>query len=319
MFKKQNQIESIVLLRGIAALGVCFVHFYLTNQVQYSQFMTQLFFSGQLGVAMFFVISGFVLPYSLSQKNYTIKAFPNFLLKRSVRIDPPYWATIALLFLLGRVYSQHFDLSRLVLHIFYLIPLFKGYDWYTGIFWTLCIEFQYYILLGLFLPLLMRLKPIVSIMIFLLISLVCMLLKVNIRELIFTYLYDFAVGYIVFQYFIKKISLKTAVICLVAFCIIIAFRVSILTGFVPAVTGLTILLLNKKVPSLFLFLGNISYSLYLTHTLVMPIYLRFIKNYVSNQAFLCVTAILISIIFAYIFYIVIEKPALKFSKKVKVS
>jgi peptidoglycan/LPS O-acetylase OafA/YrhL len=68
MFKKQTQIESIVLLRGIAALGVCFVHFYLTNGVQYSQLMTQLFFSGQLGVSMFFVISGFVLPYSLSQK-----------------------------------------------------------------------------------------------------------------------------------------------------------------------------------------------------------------------------------------------------------
>jgi peptidoglycan/LPS O-acetylase OafA/YrhL len=318
MFKKQNQIESIVLLRGIAALGVCFVHFYLTNQVQYGQLMTRLFFSGQLGVAMFFVISGFVLPYSLSQKNYTIKAFPNFLLKRSVRIDPPYWATIALLFLSGWV-PWHFDISRLVLHIFYLIPLFKGYDWYSGIFWTLCIEFQYYILLGLFFPLLMRCKPLVSVLIFLLISLACMLLKVNIRELIFTYLYDFAAGYIVFQYFIKKISLKTAVICLIAFCIVIAFKVSILTGFIPAATALTTLLLNKKIPAFFLLLGNISYSLYLTHTVVMRLYLGFIKHYVSNQVFLCVTSILVSIIFAYIFYILIEKPVLKFSKKIKVS
>ncbi|MBB6112322.1 Peptidoglycan/LPS O-acetylase OafA/YrhL, contains acyltransferase and SGNH-hydrolase domains [Mucilaginibacter lappiensis] len=318
MFKKQNQIESIVLLRGIAALGVCFVHFYLANGAQYSQFMTRLFFSGQLGVSMFFVISGFVLPYSLSQKNYTIKAFPNFLLKRSIRIDPPYWATIGLLFLLGGV-SWHFDISRLVLHIFYLIPLFKDYQWYNNIFWTLCIEFQYYILLGLFFPLLMRLKPLVSILIFVLISLICLLLKVNIRELIFTYLYDFAAGYIVFQYFIKKISLKTAVICLMAFCTVVAFKVSILTGFIPAATGLTILLLDKKVPALFLFLGNISYSLYLTHTIAMPLYLRFIKTYVSNQAFLCVTAILISIIFAYVFYVLIEKPALKFSKKVKLN
>ncbi|NHA07931.1 acyltransferase [Mucilaginibacter sp. HC2] len=318
MFKKQTQIESIVLLRGIAALGVCFVHFYLTNGVQYGQLLTQLFFSGQLGVSMFFVISGFVLPYSLSQKNYTIKAFPNFLLKRSIRIDPPYWATIGLLFLLGWV-PWHLDINRLVLHVFYLIPLFKNYQWYNNIFWTLCIEFQYYILLGLFFPLLMRFKALVSILIFLLISLICMLLKVNIRELIFTYLYDFAAGYIVFQYFIKKISLKTALICLIAFCAIVAFKVSILTGFIPAVTGLTILLLDKKIPALLLLLGNISYSLYLTHTIMMPLYLRFAKSYVSNQAFLCVTAILLSIIFAYFFYIIIEKPALKLSKKVELS
>jgi peptidoglycan/LPS O-acetylase OafA/YrhL len=146
-----------------------------------------------------------------------------------------------------------------------------------------------------------------------------MLLKVNIRELIFTYLYDFAAGYIVYQYFIEKINLKTAIICLVAFCSIIAFKVSMLTGFIPVVTGLTILLLNKKVPFLFLFLGNISYSLYLIHTIVMPFYLSFIKNYVSNQVFLCVTSILVSILFAYVFYMLIEKPALKFSKKIKVS
>lgn len=271
--------------------------------------------SGQLGVSVFFVISGFVLPYSISKINYTIAGFPNFILKRLLRIEPPYWATIALLFISGVVPWQNFDIRQLAANIFHIAPLFKNYNWYSPTFWTLSIEFQYYILLGLFFPLLMRCKPVVSILIVCGISVICVLAKLNIRDLVFTYWYDFAAGYIAFICMTNKIRTQTALICLTAFCAIVAWGVSIITGVLPFVTVLIILLFNKKPYKPFLFLGNISYSLYLTHTIVIFFFLKFTKAYLSNQVVLFPLTILSCVGFAALFYSIIEKPVLRRSKK----
>lgn len=317
MVNRGNSIQSVTLLRGLAALGVCIVHFYVANGVVYSQPYDRLFFAGQLGVTVFFVISGFILPYSLYRKNYTLSAFPKFLLKRSIRIDPPYWATIILLFIVDYVPLQRLNFEAVTLHVFYVVPFFKGQEWYNSVFWTLAVEFQYYILLGLLFPLLMRVKPLLSVTLVLAGSIICILLNFSMRELIFTSLHNFAVGYIVFLYFIEKISLRNAIVILLGFCAFLVFKVSIVTGLVPAITALFIMLFNSKSPKALLFLGNISYSLYLIHEIVFILYLKFIKAYITNAFMLGITSIGLAILVAYIFYLVFEKPALSFSKKIK--
>ena len=65
-----------------------------------------------MGVTAFFVISGFVLPLSLSSNGYRLSDAPVFLLKRAVRLEPPYLATILLIVTLGYVST--------------LVPLFRG-------------------------------------------------------------------------------------------------------------------------------------------------------------------------------------------------
>ncbi|SEO21445.1 Peptidoglycan/LPS O-acetylase OafA/YrhL, contains acyltransferase and SGNH-hydrolase domains [Mucilaginibacter gossypiicola] len=273
--------------------------------------------SGQLGVSIFFVISGFVLPYSISKINYTIAGFPNFMLKRLLRIEPPYWATIALLFIVGIVPWQSFDIRQLAVNIFHIAPLFKNYNWYSPIFWTLSIEFQYYILLGLFFSPLMRCKPAVSILIICGISVISVLAKLNIRDLVFTHWYDFAAGYIAFMCMTNKIRTQTAIIYLAAFCAIVVWGVSIITGTLPFITVVIILFFNKKPYKPFLFLGNVSYSLYLTHTVVIFFFLKFAKAYLSNQVVLFTLAILFCVCFAALFYTIIEKPVLRRSKKLQ--
>jgi len=317
VFKHQSKIDSIVLLRGLAALGVCITHYYIMNAETYSPLIKQLFMSGQLGVSIFFVISGFVLPYSLSKINYTLAKFPNFILKRLFRIEPPYWAAIALLFILGIVPWQSFDIRQFAVNIFHIAPLFKNYSWYSPIFWTLAIEFQYYILLGLFFSLLMRCKPAVSILIVCSISVICVFAKLNIRDLVFTYWYDFAAGYIGFMCLINKIRPQTATIYLTVFCAIVAWKVSIITGVLPFVTTLIILLFNKRPYRPFLFLGNISYSLYLTHTIAIFFFLKFAKAHLSNPIILFGLTILSCVCFAALFYTIIEKPVLRRSKKLQ--
>ena len=319
MFKKQTQIESIILLRGIAASGVCVVHFYTAHQVFYTALIDRLFFMGQLGVSIFFMISGFILPYSLYQKKYTLSNFPKFLLKRSIRIEPPYWAVIAILFVIGVIPLHLLSFKGIILHIFYLVPLFKDVKWYSAVFWTLVIEFQYYLLLGLCFPFLMKLKPLLSASLVLLASIVCVLLKVNIKDLIFTYLYDFSAGYIVFLYFAEKISLRQVVTILLIFCIFIGFTVSIVSGVMPAITGLFIIFYKARSPKALLFLGTISYSLYLTHDTVIHLYLDFVKTYITNVFVLGATTIPLCIAVAYAVNLIFEQPALKLSKKVKIN
>jgi len=43
-----------------------------------------------------FVISGFVIPWSLYRSQYVLRDYPKFLLKRNVRLYPPYLASIAI-------------------------------------------------------------------------------------------------------------------------------------------------------------------------------------------------------------------------------
>lgn len=317
MADKGSNIESVTILRGIAALGVFIVHFYIGNQVVYSPPVARLFFMGQLGVTIFFVLSGFILPYSLYKKNYTFPDFPGFLLKRSIRIDPPYWAAIILLFVFKILPLRFLSFKAIVLHVTYLVPFFKSQPWFSSIFWTLSIEFQYYVMLGLLFPLLMKMKPMLSLALVLIVSAACVFIQFDIRELIFASLYNFAVGYIVFLYYAAKISLRQAIVIVLVFCGFLGVKISITTGTVPAITALFILLYKAKSPKVLLFFGEISYSLYLTHIVFSNLYLHFIKTYVSNAFVLGITTLAVSVGAAYVLNVLIEKPALKFSKRIR--
>src|SRR5689334_14543570 len=93
----QPRISTVDSLRGIASLAVCWFH--LTNGNP--SFLTggPLKSSGTygwLGVEMFFVISGFVIPYSLHKAGYDLKSFGTFVAKRIIRLDPPYLVSIVI-------------------------------------------------------------------------------------------------------------------------------------------------------------------------------------------------------------------------------
>ena len=51
---------------------------------------------GFVGVDIFFVLSGFVIAYSVREARITPRFLGRFALRRSIRLDPPYWITIAI-------------------------------------------------------------------------------------------------------------------------------------------------------------------------------------------------------------------------------
>lgn len=106
---------------------------------------------GFLGVDVFFVISGFVIALTVSKGAPTFSYFGRFILRRSIRLDPPYWAAIALELVLLHLTLRFFSdmtvtlptVPQLVAHVFYAQNLL-GFPNVVDVFWTLCYEIQFY-------------------------------------------------------------------------------------------------------------------------------------------------------------------------------
>jgi len=149
-------------LRAVAALMVILPHSvglfaYWSSPSIPTRVMIRLALFGQVGVQVFFVLSGFVIAYTLRGRHLTARAFINFILRRSIRLDPPYWVAIALYcaYLIFRRSVVHTNITlpspeQLVSHLFYLQDIL-GYGDLNVVFWTLCIEIQFYLVFCLLL------------------------------------------------------------------------------------------------------------------------------------------------------------------------
>jgi peptidoglycan/LPS O-acetylase OafA/YrhL len=72
--KIDTKFEIIEVLRGLAAFSVMWFHFTNGNQDFLQEGWLELSGKyGWLGVEVFFVISGFIIPYSLWRSQYTVK------------------------------------------------------------------------------------------------------------------------------------------------------------------------------------------------------------------------------------------------------
>jgi peptidoglycan/LPS O-acetylase OafA/YrhL len=146
---------TVDVLRGIAALAVALYHVSEvslgTNNGFFSTLLHDAFRYGYLGIAVFFVISGFVIAASTTNGPITFRYFGKFILKRSIRLDPTYWSSIALDLVLTVIAIRLFaastslpDVQKVLLNMFYLQDL-TGVGNIAAIYWTLCLEIQFYI------------------------------------------------------------------------------------------------------------------------------------------------------------------------------
>ena len=154
--KVTHYLPSIDLLRGIAAISVTLFHLVIISRLESPSLFRDVFSFGHLGVQVFFVISGFVIPYSMYKGNYTLYKMKTFFKKRLVRLEPPYIASIILVFVFNYIFylspywhEEIIDVtwSQLLFHLGYLNSVFQE-GWVNQVYWSLGIEFQYYILIA---------------------------------------------------------------------------------------------------------------------------------------------------------------------------
>lgn len=324
------KIPVINSLRGLAALLVCLYHFICTTTGYFSdELLLDIFEYGKKGVHIFFIISGIVIPLSMIKSNYSYSLFKKFISKRFIRIEPPY--LIAVILGICYLYIRNFipgsadlDLTPSIrdtlLHLGYLIPFVEDAKWISPVFWTLSIEFQYYLILALSFPLINSKTWLYRSVFY------CILIAfpfiLHSPSFFLHWGAYFGVGIVYALYFTKKINLKEFFLILCILLIVVFINQS-LTDVIIAVFTLTIIHFfkdsNSKIGN---FMGQISYSLYLMHGLFGKPFINFMSHRftIPYQKFLVVsTGLLLSIIAAYLLWLVIEKPSQRFSQKIKLN
>ena len=147
----KQRLSFIDALRGIAALGVVLFHIKDANHIPTLEarwpWISYFLEYGHFGVPIFFVLSGFVIALSLDGRPMGFSTVGRFMMRRSIRLDPPYWVAIMIaiigVFVKERTLSS-LSPTQIVAHLFYMQELL-GYKELSVVFWTLCFEVQFYL------------------------------------------------------------------------------------------------------------------------------------------------------------------------------
>ena len=321
----QKRLYTLDALRGMASFAVCWFHLTNGNPAFLPDGLLKLSGAyGWLGVEIFFVISGFVIPYALFHAKYEIRSFGRFVAKRIIRLDPPYAVAIGIIILLGYVSAWvpgfkgeafQFSAVQLLLHFGY-INVFFGYPWLNVVFWTLAIEFQYYLLIGLLFPICAgrSKKSVLCLGIFLGVLAVV----IPHRAFIFPYLFLFLAGITTFQYKINIWGRTAYLFLLTVVGVGTYYTLGTPAAVVSTVTALAIAFVQIQSRVLG-FLGDISYSLYLLHVpiggKVINLSLRYAYD-LEGKVLALIVAAGCSIAAAYLLYRFVEKPSREWSSAI---
>lgn len=316
---------SIQILRGLAAFFVVLYHV-VKKGVFAGTFPSNFFEFGQFGVEIFFIISGFIMSYITSGKDVHLFSF---MVKRGVRILPMYWlfSTIALCALIAipNLAFTHTELPPGFVSSYLLIPL-PDRSPLLMVGWTLSYELLFYFVFALTARISGR--PIASVLA------VLWGLSFVVPEDFYARFFfndfwaEFLVGTLLFKMADKKAGLlAVGAVALIVFLIFdwvgLPDRRSIYFG-LPAVTVFSIVIglegyirnLHSTVivPAL-KFLGDSSYSLYLSHFFSLNLaYLAIykilkLKGWWGGAVFM-ILAVIASVVAGGLIHVLIEKRIL---------
>lgn len=343
-------------LRGLAALWVVFYHLFHGNHVQLlTEYIGKglsaiLFEYGNLGVPIFFVLSGFVMAVTTNHKVMGAVQSTHFMLRRLIRLSPPYYfgILVSLVLLYVKIHTveptiQFPDTSTIIAHLLYLQGFFQRPP-INIVYWTLCYEIQFYLVFSIIIYLASRFaSPTIKHHMVLIFATLPGLLWLTFAEyipawqayanhhLVFIhYWYAFSagalVGWLINQ--TEAVFFRNYTFLFFIWLIVIgAFKGDLfaLTAGIAAV-ALQMALYKNKMNSWLNFkpiqtLGLISYSLYLIHNNLLGIVARIVRKFLAPGiltdiavASLATVACLVAALLMYQF---IEKPVIKLSQRIK--
>ena len=352
------RFEYIDGLRGLAAIMVAIGHLADAAADRHPGILgpgvEALASLGRYGVQIFFVLSGFVIAHSVTGGEYSFKYLGRFAARRFVRLDLPYWSVIALelvlLWLSGQLMAQYArelpSLGTIAANAFYL-QNFLGYPHILPIFWTLCYEVQFYLVLVLSLVLLAQLRNggmsaartrmiaaaglaigfVWSLCLF-----VGVLPAVH-PALFLDRWFQFALGVLVYLYYRGQCRLEVLVVA-VTLCMgaavlfgADAYRVTALLVTVATAIAIVCSLQFRRrgvfEGATMQFLGRISYSVYLLHVAIgwrATVLVRELigSHYSTFWAYVAfAVGMLASILAAWIAFLLIEQPAIKLARTIE--
>lgn len=315
------RLKFLDALRAIAALSVLTQHTLEPRSLAFAHFTKYFFQFGVFGVTLFFLCSGFIIPVSLEKA----KSLKIFWIRRFFRLYPLYIiATIVMVLILKYYYQQ--NISGLKILLASLMISEPENMRILSISWTLTLEVIFYGLIS-FLYFTNFYKYAIRNALFML--LIALLNAVLIGKYwgIFLYFATFFMGDIFYKHYKRQITSRQFYSIFILYLITIivitgsnlygkdALNISGTHRFVPATLSFLtayiffffalkfreLTIFNNKI---LLFLGLISYSIYLMQTFIflLPI---------NSAIIVCLT----TLVLATITYNLIEKPFIQIGHK----
>lgn len=160
--KHDQQKNTIAVLDGVRACAILFVIIFHINRMnkddlwnwQSNPLASSVSTAGGTGVTLFFVLSGFLLFMPYANSLLTNARWPlarTFYLRRALRIMPGYYISLIVLVLLARPDYLHLgNLFNFGLFLTFLMDSSsQTFRQLNGPYWTLAVEWQFYMLLPL--------------------------------------------------------------------------------------------------------------------------------------------------------------------------
>jgi peptidoglycan/LPS O-acetylase OafA/YrhL len=305
---KNQHLQQVDYVRAIASLAVALFH--MGGKV------LPVLKLGYLGVEMFFLLSGFIICWAIPS-GYSLKLYGEFISKRIIRIEPPYVISIFLAVLMHFIFNENYkiDWVNLFSHLAYLNN-FVNQEYLSPVYWTLGIEFQFYLFIGLLFPLLIIKN--VGPLLLLVLCIFPFWINLPVTTLI-SFFPLFALGILYYLYKKQHLNIYFAFI----YGAIIAYIAFLRCGTfetLAALAALLLLILPLKSNRIVGFFSMISFSLYLTHDIIGSTLVVQLGQVLPKTLFYkgleFISGIMVSIAFAYLFYLAVEKPFLNLSKRV---
>lgn len=144
-----KRLELLDYCRFFAAFSVLIYHYTFSgikvgkvDSFQIDGAITSITKYGYLGVELFFMISGFVIFFSATNKSAT-----SFAVGRAVRLYPAYWFAVSFTSMMSIAFGgEHFQvyMTQVLLNLTMLQSYF-GVIHVDGVYWTLVYEIEFYL------------------------------------------------------------------------------------------------------------------------------------------------------------------------------
>ncbi|WP_116790691.1 acyltransferase family protein [Flavobacterium psychrotrophum] len=335
---KKHRLGYLDSARGLAAILVLIFHAILTFSkkditLQTAADFFEIYFDlGKIAVIVFFIISGFVIPYSIRGEG--MDAVKNFGISRFFRLYPVYWVSA----ILGFILFPGFSILELVLN-FTMLQQFIGVKNIIGLYWTLQIELVFYFLI-VFVFLMKKLsdkKFLFLISLAFLIIALCMAFVRYQMDIKLPLALPLALSIMFFGSYYRYVLLDEdpkakTYSKIYLYCFFVLMPIINILGYnkdmgfneswykytITYYTGMILFLAIGKfkiTSGLLEYFGKISYSVYLFH----PIAIFIIQHaFPQLNGFLLVLLVLLFTIgFSHLTYVLVEKPSIALGRKVK--
>ena len=327
----KKKYDYLQMFRGLAALSVVLHHAAMSTDTfvgRLPMIMQQILSKGYLGVDFFFVLSGFIIYSSHHNDEKGILSLKTFVIKRFIRIFPPYWpisltllASYSLLPGLSQGNRGEISLISSIL----LVP--DSAPPALSIAWTLIHEMIFYMFFASFF-LSSRVFFVCVIAWFSWIVVELLFAPLSVKQyspVLAVFLNPINIEFILgmFVAFIHGRFSDKMLWCISLLGMLILFfllpfvdfsndNARLVIGFMFSFVVLAAVLFEKRKaysrPSWLVKLGDASYSIFLIHNPILSVVSRLFGKICSSWSMGMVFGLSVSIISGYVYHVFVEKP-----------